>query len=79
MKSFAQLLLSSPFFEHFPETDIHALAAHARMETVQAGCPIVRQNDSADVLYMLVVGEVQLSFEMPGTFFEVGPRGPPRS
>jgi CRP-like cAMP-binding protein/1-acyl-sn-glycerol-3-phosphate acyltransferase len=75
MKSFAQLLLSSPFFEHFPETDIHSLAAHARMESVQAGCPIVRQDDRADVLYMLVVGEVRLSFEMPGTFFEVGAPG----
>jgi CRP-like cAMP-binding protein len=80
MKSFAQLLLSSPFFEHFPETEIDALASRARMESVQASRPIVCQGDHADVLYMLVVGEVRLSFEMPGTFFEVGaPRGPPRS
>jgi CRP/FNR family transcriptional regulator, cyclic AMP receptor protein len=75
MKSFAQLLLSSPFFEHFPETHIQALAAHARMESLQAGCPILREDDRADVLYMLVVGEVRLSFEMPGTFFESGASG----
>ena len=72
MKSFADLLLSSPFFEHFPEADIHALAAHARMESFQAGCPILREDDPADVLYMLVVGKVRLSFETPGTSFELG-------
>jgi CRP-like cAMP-binding protein len=72
MKSFAELLLSSPFFEHFPEADIQALAAHARTESVQAGCPILREDDRADVLYMLVAGKVRLSFEMPGTSFELG-------
>ena len=72
MKSFADLLRSSPFFERFPEADIQALAAHARMESVQAGCPILREDDRADVLYMLVVGKVRLSFEMPGTSFELG-------
>src|SRR5215831_930166 len=75
MKSFAQLLLSSPFFEHFPETDIEALAAHARMESVQAGCPILREDDPADVLYMLVVGKVRLSFDVPCTSVESGAPG----
>jgi len=75
MKSFAQLLLSSPFFEHFPETDIQALAAHARLESVEAGCPILREDDCADVLYMLVVGKVRLSFDIPGTSVESGVPG----
>jgi CRP/FNR family cyclic AMP-dependent transcriptional regulator len=72
MKSFADLLLSSPFFEHFPDADIQALAAHARIESVQAGCLILREGDRADVLYMLVVGKVRLTFEMPGTSFDLG-------
>lgn len=75
MKSFADFLLSSPFFEHFPEADREALAAHARMEFVQAGYPILSENDRADVLYMLVVGKVRLSFDMPGTPFELGAPG----
>ena len=75
MKSFANLILSSPFFEHFPEADRQGLAAHARMESVQAGYPILRENDRADVLYMLVVGKVRLSFDMPGTPFELGAPG----
>jgi CRP-like cAMP-binding protein/1-acyl-sn-glycerol-3-phosphate acyltransferase len=67
MKSFADLLLSSPFFEQFPDSDIQALAAHTRMVIVQAGCSIVREDERADLLYMLVVGKVRLSFTMPGT------------
>jgi hypothetical protein len=45
------------------------------MESVQTGCPILRENDRADVLYMLVVGKVRLFFEMPGTSSELGVPG----
>ena len=45
------------------------------MEFVQAGCPILSEKDRADVLYMLVVGKVRLSFDMPGTPFELGAPG----
>ena len=65
MKSTTELIRESPFFETFAPKDIDALAAHAGMRCVTAGRVIVRENDPAEALYMIVAGQVRLSFEMP--------------
>ena len=65
MKSTTELIRESPFFETFAPKDIDALAAHAGMRSVAAGEVIVRENDPAEALYMIVAGKVRLSFEMP--------------
>ena len=63
MKSIADLLRESPFFEAFSPADIEALAAHAVMRSVSAGDVILRENEPAEALYMIVTGKVSLSFE----------------
>ena len=63
MKSIADLLRESPFFEAFSPADIEALAAHAVMRSVPAGAVILRENEPAEALYMIVTGKVSLSFE----------------
>ena len=63
MKSIADLLRESPFFEAFSPADIEALAAHAVMRSVAAGDVILRENEPAEALYMIVTGKVSLSFE----------------
>jgi CRP-like cAMP-binding protein/1-acyl-sn-glycerol-3-phosphate acyltransferase len=68
MKSTAELLRASPFFETFGPSDIDALAMHAVMRSVPAEKIIVRENEPAETLYMIVAGKVQLSFETPGSF-----------
>jgi CRP-like cAMP-binding protein len=65
MKSTTELIRESPFFETFAPEDIDALAAHAGMRSVAAGDIILRENDPAEALYMIVAGQVRLSFEMP--------------
>jgi CRP-like cAMP-binding protein len=65
MKSTIELIRESPFFETFAPEDIDALAAHARMRSVAAGELILRENDPAEALYMIVAGQVRLSFETP--------------
>ena len=65
MKSTTELIRESPFFETFAPKDIDALAAHAGMRSVAAGEVILRENDPAEALYMIVAGKVRLSFEMP--------------
>jgi CRP-like cAMP-binding protein/1-acyl-sn-glycerol-3-phosphate acyltransferase len=65
MKSTTKLIRESPFFETFAPNDIDALAAHAGMRSVAAGEVILRENDPAEALYMIVAGKVRLSFEMP--------------
>jgi CRP-like cAMP-binding protein len=65
MKSTTELIRESPFFETFAPDDIDALAAHAEMRTVVAGEVILREDDPAEALYMIVAGQVRLSFETP--------------
>jgi CRP-like cAMP-binding protein/1-acyl-sn-glycerol-3-phosphate acyltransferase len=65
MKSTTELIRESPFFETFAPKDINALAAHAGMRSAAAGEVILRENDPAEALYMIVAGQVRLSFEMP--------------
>jgi CRP-like cAMP-binding protein/1-acyl-sn-glycerol-3-phosphate acyltransferase len=65
MKSATELIRESAFFETFTPEDIDALAAHARMRSVAAGEVILRENDPAEALYMIVAGQVRLSFEPP--------------
>jgi CRP-like cAMP-binding protein/1-acyl-sn-glycerol-3-phosphate acyltransferase len=65
MKSTTELIRESPFFETFAPADIDALAAHARMRSVAAGEVILRENEPAEALYMIVAGQVRLSFETP--------------
>ncbi|HEU5314306.1 MAG TPA: cyclic nucleotide-binding domain-containing protein [Candidatus Udaeobacter sp.] len=65
MKSTTELIRESPFFETFAPKDIDVLAAHARMRSVAAGEVILRENDPAEALYMIVAGQVRLSFETP--------------
>src|SRR4030095_3337287 len=65
MKSTTELIRESPFFETFAPEDIDALAAHAGMRSVAAGEVILRENDPAEALYMIVWGQVRLSFETP--------------
>src|SRR4029434_8462855 len=57
MKSTIELIRESPFFETLAPEDIDALAAHARMRSVAAGEVILRENDPAEALYMIVAGE----------------------
>lgn len=64
MKTTRELIADSPFFETFSNDDIDALAAHAETQNVAAGDVILREDDPADVLYMIVTGKVRLSFEM---------------
>jgi CRP-like cAMP-binding protein len=68
MKSTTELIRESPFFETFAPEDIDALAAHARMQSIAAGEVILRENDSAEALYMIVAGQVRLLFETPDAF-----------
>ena len=70
MKSIADLLRDSPFFEAFSPVDIEALAAHAVMRSVSAGDVILRENEPAEALYMIVTGKVSLSFETSGASTE---------
>ena len=65
MKSTRELLRESPFFETFAPDDIDALAAHAAMRDVSAGEVILRENEPAEALFMIVMGKVRLSFEPP--------------
>ncbi len=74
MKSTHELLRESPFFETFGSRDIDALAAHAVMSRVPAGSVIVRENEPAETLYMIVAGKVRLSFETAGAFSGPGVR-----
>ncbi len=70
MKSIAALLRESPFFEAFSPADIEALAAHAVMRSVPSGDVILRENEPAEALYMIVTGKVSLSFEISGASAE---------
>jgi CRP-like cAMP-binding protein/1-acyl-sn-glycerol-3-phosphate acyltransferase len=72
MKSTTELLRESPFFEIFASDDIDALAAHALMRRVPAGEVILRENEPAEALYMIVAGKVRLSFEAPETILKPG-------
>ena len=72
MKSTAELLRESPFFETFGPRDIDALVGHAMMCSVPAETVIVRENEPAESLYMIVAGKVRLSFETPGAFHRPG-------
>jgi CRP-like cAMP-binding protein len=72
MKSTAELLRESPFFETFAPHDIDALAGHAVMCSVPTGKVIVQQNEPAEALYMIVAGKVRLSFEAPTAFHGPG-------
>ncbi|MGA7902299.1 MAG: cyclic nucleotide-binding domain-containing protein, partial [Terrimicrobiaceae bacterium] len=65
MKSTRELLRESPFFETFAPDDIDALAAHAAIRNVSAGEAILRENEPAEALFMIVMGKVRLSFEPP--------------
>ena len=78
MKSTTELIRESPFFETFAPKDIDALAAHAGMRNVAAGEVILRENDPAEALYMIVAGKVRLSFEMPEAFPKPGTPGKDR-
>jgi CRP-like cAMP-binding protein/1-acyl-sn-glycerol-3-phosphate acyltransferase len=64
MKSTTELIRESPFFETFASEDIEALAAHAGMQNVAAGDVILQENDPAEAIYMMVAGQVRLSFEV---------------
>jgi CRP-like cAMP-binding protein/1-acyl-sn-glycerol-3-phosphate acyltransferase len=75
MKSTPELLRESPFFETFVPDDIDALAGHAVMHSVPAGDVIVRENEPAEALYMIVVGKVRLSFETSRVFPKRGTPG----
>jgi len=75
MKSTTELLRESPFFETFAPDDIAALAGHALMRSVPAGEVILRENEPAEALYMIVAGKVRLSFETSGTFLKPGAPG----
>jgi CRP-like cAMP-binding protein/1-acyl-sn-glycerol-3-phosphate acyltransferase len=70
MKSIAELLRESPFFETFSSADLDALAEHAVMRSVPAGDVILRENEPAEALYMIVTGKVSLSFEQLGASAE---------
>jgi CRP-like cAMP-binding protein len=72
MKSTAELLQESPFFETFAPRDIDALAGHAVMCSVPTEKVIVRENEPAEALYMMVAGKVRLSFEAPAAFHRPG-------
>jgi CRP-like cAMP-binding protein len=63
MKSTRELLRESPFFETFAPEDIDALAGHATLRNVSAGEVILRENEPAEALFMIVAGKVRLSFE----------------
>lgn len=65
MKTRLQLLHDSPFFEGIRNEHLMQLAEHARWESFRPGTPLVEEDADADTLYMLVVGEVGLSFEVP--------------
>lgn len=66
MKDRLELLHDSPFFEVFDPEHLEALARHASMRTFQKGAVILEEDSPADHFYMLVSGEVQLSFRRPG-------------
>jgi CRP-like cAMP-binding protein/1-acyl-sn-glycerol-3-phosphate acyltransferase len=72
MKSIKELLRESPFFETFAPDEIDALAGHAVMRSIPARDVILRENDPADALYMIVAGKVRLSFETAGAFLKSG-------
>jgi CRP-like cAMP-binding protein/1-acyl-sn-glycerol-3-phosphate acyltransferase len=74
MKSTTELIRESPFFETFALEDADALAAHAQMQSFAAGEVILRENDPAEALYMIVAGQVRLSFETPEAL--TAPRAP---
>ena len=65
MKSTTELIRESPFFETFAPEDIDELAAHAEMRSFAAGEVILRENDPSEALFMIVAGQVRLSFETP--------------
>jgi CRP-like cAMP-binding protein/1-acyl-sn-glycerol-3-phosphate acyltransferase len=75
MKSTTELLRQSPFFEIFEPDDIDALAGHAVMRSARAGDIILRENEPAEALYMIVTGKVRLSFETSGTVLNHGAPG----
>jgi CRP-like cAMP-binding protein len=72
MKSNRELLRESPFFETFVPDDIDALAGHAAIRDVAAGEVILRENEPAEALFMIVAGKVRLSFETPDRFAKPG-------
>jgi len=63
MRSFAELLRSSPFFETFSDEDTEFLAAQAKLESFAKGSLLVEEGKHAETLYLLVVGRVQLAFD----------------
>jgi CRP-like cAMP-binding protein/1-acyl-sn-glycerol-3-phosphate acyltransferase len=63
MKPTRDLLRESPFFETFPLDDIDALAAHAAIRDIRAREVILRENEPAEALFLIVSGKVRLSFE----------------
>ena len=75
MKSTRELLRESPFFETFAPDDIDALAGHAATRNVSAGEVILRENEPAEALFMIVTGKVRLSFETPEAFLKPGTPG----
>jgi CRP/FNR family transcriptional regulator, cyclic AMP receptor protein len=70
MKTIGELLQESPFFETFPPADIDELAGHAARRSVPAGEVIVRENEPAEALYMMISGKVRLSFKPGGRSVE---------
>ena len=75
MKSTRELLRESPFFETFAPDDIDALAGHATMCNVSAGEVILRENEPAEAIFMIVAGKVRLSFETSEAFLKSGSPG----
>jgi CRP-like cAMP-binding protein len=78
MKSTTELLRESPFFETFAPDDIDALAGHAAMRNVSAGEVILRENEPAEALFMIVAGKVRLSFETSEGLLRPGTPGDDR-
>lgn len=65
-----------PLFEYFSRAERDAVAARGRMTDVPAGTIIMRQDEEADALYVLVEGVVRaLRRDPEGVDVEVGRRG----
>ena len=75
MKSTREILRESPFFETFAPDDIDALAGDAVMRNVSAGEVILRENEPAEALFMIVTGKVRLSFETSEALLRPGTPG----
>lgn len=56
------VLLEAPFFEHFSQTELAALAQQARVEIHPAGSVILAHGGVATALHMLVAGRARLIY-----------------